>query len=486
MGAPLEAPLHAPPPADISAAIFLARLRLRAWVTTALLGVNLLLGVAVIADTSIFDNPASLIEFGAKDRLLIEGGDWWRLITAPFLHHGVFHLLVNCYGLWVLGRFCEVMVGRSRFLLIYLGAALGGSLASLQFTSERSVGASGAIFGLLGAALVFGFRHRAEIPVLIGRRLRGSLLFWLVVNLILGALIPVVDNWGHLGGLMAGTALALALGDAAFSRRGPALAYRVAAAIGVATIAGALALGVRNRATVSYSTLEDWAAATDLLAEGDARRAIDLLDRARAGARGGEPWLVLVHLDRARALRLAGDEALAESAVDSTAARDLDRLRFPWALEAAVRLAEFERYGEAERLYRRVLSGRRNPSAANNLAWLYLTAEDPEFQRPAEALPFAEKAVRAEPTNPFFLGTLGTAQLRLGRYRPALENLSKAVELHEPGDEGTDLYLLAIALARMGRAEEARAVLAEALERFPEDRFRGPAEKAVRQPALRL
>jgi len=484
---PAELPFHPHPAEDVPpAVVFLARLRLRPWVTYALLAINLLMGVAVTVDTTFVGNPFSLIEFGAKDRLLIESGEWWRLIAAAFLHQGAFHLLINGYALWVLGGFCEVLYGRSRFLLIYVGSALGSSLASLQFTEQSSVGASGAVFGLMGAALVFGFRHRAEIPALIGKRLRGMLLFWLVVNLILGFLIPVIDNWGHLGGLVSGFALALALGDAAFARRGPALAYRAAAAVAGIGTAAALFLGVENRMHVAYPTLADWASASDHLAAGDPNRALLLLDRARTSARGGEPWLALVLLDRARALEMRGEQGTAAAVVDSVAAEDLDRLRYPWAIEAAERFVGFRRYPEAEKLYRQVLARRRDPSAANNLAWLYLTAEDPTFQRPAAALPYAEKAVRAEPKNPFYLGTLGTAQLQTGRYRPAFENLRKAVELHDPGNEGTDLYLLAMALARLGRGEEARAVLAEAVARFPDDRFRRPAEAAVSRPAVSL
>jgi tetratricopeptide (TPR) repeat protein len=196
--------------------------------------------------------------------------------------------------------------------------------------------------------------------------------------------------------------------------------------------------------------------------------------------------MALVLLDRARALELRGQDRAADAAIDSAAAMALDRMRYPWAIEAAERFAVFRRFAEAEQLYRIVLSHRQEPNAANNLAWLYLTADDPAFYRPEAALPYAERAVRAEPKNPFYLGTLGTAQLQTGRYRPALNNLRKAVDLHLPGNEGTDLYLLAIALARLGRGEEAQAVLDAAVARFPDDRFRGPAEGAVSQPAVRL
>ena len=146
-------------------------------VTLALLLLNVAMWAAVTIDERVFHHPHSLTDFGAKDRLLIESGDLWRLVTAAFLHQGGLHLVVNLYALWMLGVFCEPVYGRARFLIIYLVAAIGSSLASNVLTQGQSVGASGALFGLLGAALVFGFRHRRDLPATMGRRLRGSLVF---------------------------------------------------------------------------------------------------------------------------------------------------------------------------------------------------------------------------------------------------------------------------------------------------------------------
>jgi len=156
------------------------------------------------------------------------------------------------------------------------------------------------------------------------------------------------------------------------------------------------------------------------------------------------------------------------------------------AIDAAERFALLDRYADAERLYRAVLKRHQVASAANNLAWLYLTADDPKFYRPGDALKLAERAVRADRRNPFYLGTLGTAQLRLARYQLAIDNLTKAVNLHAAGDEGTDLYLLVIALAGMGRRAEGRAVLDHAIESFPNDAHRTEAERALRRSSLSI
>ncbi len=469
------------------AVAFRARLLLRPWLTWALIAANAFYSTAAILDQRLNGNAAGLIEFGAKDQLLIAGGDWWRLVTAAFLHQGFLHLAINMYALWVLGSFCEVLYGRARFLLIYLGAALGGSLASYYLTDQNSVGASGAVFGLLGAALVLGFRHQKRMPAVMGKRLRGSLLFWLAVNLALGVLIPVIDNWGHLGGLVGGTVLALLLGDLAFARGSPSIFYRAAAATAAGLVLVALGAGAWNRLTVSYETLGSWAMAMDTLDAEDPVRALALLEDAAAGARGREPWLLLVELERARALDQLGARAQAADLVEEAAKSSAFRhAGYPWAVAAADRFAERERYADAEKLYRRVLSRRRAADAANNLAWMYLTAEDSAFVRPAAALPLAELAVAAEPANPFYLGTLGTAELRLSRHRSALDHLTAAIHLHEAGDEGTDLYLLAIALAGMGHADQAEVVLEEAVRNAPGDPFRAEAERAVRRNSLSI
>ena len=454
-------------------------------VTGLLILVNLALAAAVTIDERVLDQPFSLIDFGAKHRLLIQSGQHWRLITAAFLHQGLPHLLVNMFALWMLGRFCEPIYGHARFLLIYLGSALGGSLASMRFTDEPSVGASGALFGLLGAALVFGFMHRKQLPEAMGRRLRASLVFWLLVNLALGFVFPFLDHWGHIGGLAAGLSLAVLLGNDLLAPRGSPLAVRAAAMTAAGLVVVCLGLGIWNRVTVSYATLADWLQAVEEAQDGGVEPSIHRLDSAIGKTRGREPWLVMMHLDRARALALRGEgeeavsEALAEAAGDPLA-----HARYPWSLEAAERFASLDRYGDAELLYRQALRQRDLASASNNLAWMYLTARDPAFYRPKAALPLAEAAVKAQGENPFFLGTLGAAQLRNSRYRPAVENLTKAVNLHEAGDEGTDLYLLVVALTGMGRREEARAVLEHAIENFPEDQFRSEAERAIRRRSL--
>ncbi|RDU35462.1 rhomboid family intramembrane serine protease [Neobacillus piezotolerans] len=145
-------------------------------------------------------NPATLIKFGAKFNPLILEGEWWRFITPVFLHIGFLHLAMNTIGLYFVGTAVERMLGSPRFLFVYLFAGFGGSLASFLFSHEISAGASGAIFGCLGALLYFGMVY----PRLFYRTMGHTVFVIIIVNLAFGFSVSMVDNAGHLGGLAAG------------------------------------------------------------------------------------------------------------------------------------------------------------------------------------------------------------------------------------------------------------------------------------------
>jgi rhomboid protease GluP len=153
------------------------------------------------------------VEWGATQHYLIEQGEWWRLITATFLHAGFLHILLNGYALYVIGMDLEGLVGRARFAAIYAISGLAGSVASFAFSPANvsGVGASGAIFGLVGALGVYFGLHRR----LFGRV--GNLQFWniiivIVLNLAIGFshFFPI-DNAAHVGGLLAGAAVGYVL-----------------------------------------------------------------------------------------------------------------------------------------------------------------------------------------------------------------------------------------------------------------------------------
>lgn len=151
-----------------------------------------------------------LLALGAKDNAAILSGQLWRLVTPLFLHVGIPHVLVNMYSLYVIGPAVERPFGPARFLLVYFLSGISGVAFSLAFSPQPSAGASGAIFGLLGALAGFLYQHRTLLgPTGIGQ-LRHILLV-AVVNLLIG-LSPGIDNWGHLGGLLFGVSLSFLLG----------------------------------------------------------------------------------------------------------------------------------------------------------------------------------------------------------------------------------------------------------------------------------
>ena len=169
---------------------------------------------------SIFEDGALFIArvSGFGELIGLADGEWWRLITSAFLHAGIIHLAMNMLALWWFGGALEAALGRGRFVLLYVVSGLAGSAGALLLSPDAvTVGASGAIFGMLGAALVL---ERQQIYVF-----GGGALGVIVLNLAFTFLVPNISIGGHLGGLAGGALGALALsrfgrGHAAYGRPG--------------------------------------------------------------------------------------------------------------------------------------------------------------------------------------------------------------------------------------------------------------------------
>lgn len=147
---------------------------------------------------------------GMKLTEQIAAGQWWRLISSAFVHMDWSHILFNGYGLYVLGPIIEKFYGRWRWLVIYFGAAILSALASYVLNDAMSGGASGAIYGLVGASLVFGYKYRSELPERVSKALTSGMLPWVVFGIGIGFLdILPMDNAAHVGGLVSGGVLAL-------------------------------------------------------------------------------------------------------------------------------------------------------------------------------------------------------------------------------------------------------------------------------------
>ena len=182
----------------------------RTVVTWVLLAINLAVWVAMDRSGGS-ENEDVLLRFGALFGPFIANGEYWRLFTAMFLHIGFMHLLSNAIALIIFGGLMERIFGHYRFTSIYVLAGLSGSLASYTFNPVViGAGASGAIFGVLGALTAF-FLVRRDVLGNVGRQYLSALGLIAGINLFLGFINPGIDNWAHLGGLVGGFLLGLAL-----------------------------------------------------------------------------------------------------------------------------------------------------------------------------------------------------------------------------------------------------------------------------------
>jgi rhomboid protease GluP len=152
----------------------------------------------------------SIIAMGALARDRVAAGEYWRLLTAPWLHGGTEHLVGNGIALYILGMVCETAFGRAQLVVLYVLSGLAGSLVSVLVSAGPSVGASGAIFGLQGAAIVLLRRERERLLVR-DRRVGFVLLIWAIYSIASGLTDPFIDNGAHIGGALGGALIATRL-----------------------------------------------------------------------------------------------------------------------------------------------------------------------------------------------------------------------------------------------------------------------------------
>ncbi len=158
--------------------------------------------------TGALDDVYKLLDLGAVYGPYIADGQIYRLITGAFLHGSITHILLNMYALFIIGSQVETYFGKAKFVFIYLISAVSGSLLSIILSDSVSVGASGAIFGLLGALAYFGYYHR----VYLGTVLKSQIIPLILLNVAIGFLVPGIDNAAHIGGLIGGFLATMAIG----------------------------------------------------------------------------------------------------------------------------------------------------------------------------------------------------------------------------------------------------------------------------------
>ncbi len=174
-------------------------------VTYALIAINVLIFLIGM----LFNLNGTFINLFANYGPYIIDGEYYRLFTSMFIHGNVLHILFNMYALYLLGQQAEGFFGKGKFLLVYLLSGLSGSLLSILLNQGAvSVGASGAIFGIMGALLYFGYNYR----VYLGDTLIREIVPVILINLVFGFTVSGIDNFAHIGGLVGGITTAMAVG----------------------------------------------------------------------------------------------------------------------------------------------------------------------------------------------------------------------------------------------------------------------------------
>ena len=181
-------------------------------ITCIIILINVILFIiTAVKSSNIYGiNTYVLIDMGAKVNFLINEGQIWRLITCAFLHGGLIQMIFNMYALKILGPELEYVYGRIKYILIYIFSAIVASIFSYIWGPDSvSVGASGAIFGMFGAMLIFGIRHRKQI----GKAYMMNIVQVIFINVVIGLSSNNIDNAAHFGGLIIGGLMAIILGE---------------------------------------------------------------------------------------------------------------------------------------------------------------------------------------------------------------------------------------------------------------------------------
>ena len=175
-------------------------------VTYILIAINVI--VYAVGTLGILTGKFDLYTALALHKSYVQSGQVYRLITAAFTHESIFHLLMNMYSLYIIGSQVETYIGKYKYTIIYFFSAITGCLLSCVVNTSWSLGASGAIFGLMGALCYFGYHYRLYLD----NALKTQIVPLILLNLALGFIIPNIDNAAHIGGLVGGLFMSMAVG----------------------------------------------------------------------------------------------------------------------------------------------------------------------------------------------------------------------------------------------------------------------------------
>jgi membrane associated rhomboid family serine protease len=214
-------------------------------ITKALIAINVAVYLVTVLQSHSTTPSGSIINKYLLFGPAVANGDWWRLVTSMFLHASILHIAFNMYALWVIGTPVEQYLGRARYLGLYFVSGLAGAAgALLQSPTTPVLGASGAIFGILGAMLIIEWQ--------VTGRLAGNAMTFIVINLVISFAIPNISWGGHIGGLIGGILVTLAY--AHWGDRGRAQYGQ----LGLGGILGLVAVGVGS-VVIAYFRVRGYA-----------------------------------------------------------------------------------------------------------------------------------------------------------------------------------------------------------------------------------
>jgi len=376
-------------------------------------------------------------QLGWLDPVAVRQGEGWRLVSATLLHGSIFHVVGNCAVLYFLGRIVENIYGRTAFLVAYVGAGVAGTGLSVIVSGNNSLGASGAILGMLGASLALGIRHREQIPKPL-RSYFGTDLWVFVLLVAALSLLPFVDWAGHLGGFLWGLGVGLVWPPELLTGR-PSPRWR---AVGGALAGASLGALLFTSIVVGQRIAE----------LGERLPSDDLHAFVAAWERD----------DSEAAVRIA--RRMSERYLDSPQMQlELGRV--------FLTVAEFELAVDAFRRFERAAAERIGDDRwQNDMAWAMFLASPDDPQAVDEGLRRVRMALAEDPREPAYRNTLAYGLLLDGQYAEA-EALSRELMEERGSDEAAqvDAWILIPALAALGRTDEAVAEYTTFEVLFPEE-----------------
>lgn len=416
---------------------------------------------------------------GWLDGAAVMRGEWWRLVSATFLHGSVLHLVGNAFVLFFLGRIVENVHGRTAWIAAYVGGGIGGGLLSMWLNGVHSLGASGAILGLLGVIAAFGLRYGDRIPKAFRDSFRLDIWFF-VFFVGLMSLLPAVDWAGHLGGFLVGFVVG-GLWPAQLLDERPdpplrMLAQGLSAVLLGIFLAGLSVAGFRIWQTAQWMPAQEIRAVLTALDEGEHERAQALTRRL---------WTQLPDSDGMRFLRVLVlmetgevDEAFAE--LERVAQDDIALL--PLTVRAAfeverpdVAVTALRSLEEIDARQFEVLAG-----GDNSLAWALFLAEPEDKASVDEGLRRVRRAMKDDRSNRMYRNTLALGLVLDRKPERALKVVDELLAGRRRDEQVDDIFIKVMALTDLGRIAEAKRIYVDFAAEYPEGTLREEAAERLR------